>query len=97
MDASVRARTSSSTKLFFRESLTRPRSTSVTHLRAPFVQPPYKKSPTVVLMAYSLADVGGSYIEPLKAMRRVATIPADASAKQPRRTAITAKTLALVW
>jgi transposase len=32
--------------------------------------------------------------QPLKAMRRVAMVPADASAKQPRRTAITAANLA---
>jgi hypothetical protein len=35
--------------------------------------------------------------QPLKAMRKVATIPADASAKQPRRTAITTANLASEW
>ena len=34
-----------------------------------------------------------SLSQPLKAMRRVATVPADVNAKQPRRTAITAANL----
>ena len=38
-----------------------------------------------------------SFPQPLKAMRRVATTPAVASAQQPRRTAITAANLVPEW